>query len=173
MSWKTLAAVLAGMVVTGCGLGVEGTSDEKGTRHESPELWRAWSDPGLDSEGEPAPGPVAPPEPTPSATIRFTASDPETALVESTEFPLDETLQIYVVVDWSGLPVGTVGRLDIVNPRGLLYAEALVPIPEGGRTVYTLQVATTAIDWYQMTGTWTAAVGTDRNTLNDSAWTLY
>ena len=159
MGWKQIVAVAAVFTATACGA----PEDEAFATEEQAAVKRRTTSP------TPAPAP------TPVAAVQFTSDDPAGAFLRSTEFALAATPQVSVVVDWTGFPAGAVQRLDLVAPSGRVYASSLQAIPAGGRVVYTLQVAGTTIETYQMVGTWTAQVRleSDRTPRTVSVFTLY
>jgi hypothetical protein len=163
MSWRGITWVMVAVtMVAGCG---SEPGDGLPAQEAEQDLSKKTSEPPT-----PTPSPALP-----SAAIRFTSAVPVGDFLDSTEFPLHETLQIHVVVDWSNVPAASVQRLDLIKPNGLLYASATATVPADGRAVYTLQVAGTPVEMYGMTGTWTAYVRLEdaREPLAASAWTLY
>ncbi len=164
MSWtKPFSVLVLTMAVAACGAEPE-PGDVDPNQQADQELKRPKNAPATPSD------PAAP-----SAVIRFTSAEPVGEILASNDFPLHGTLAVHVVVEWSGVPAGSVQRLDLLKPSGLLYASAAATIPADGRTVYTLQIAGTPVESYEMTGTWVALARLegDREPLSASAWTLY
>lgn len=130
-------------------------------------------------------GPAAKPPrpPVPSVTLAFADFLPTGAFDPLVEATIWDTAILYIVADWKNVADTASERLDIQMPGGALYAGMDLPIAETTRgdldyqvladgtkrLTYFLYVWGTPIEFYNMTGLWTATATLVNGTATDTA----